>query len=215
MNLSMVSLRLRDARMNKNLSQEQLASLMNVSRATIQSYEKGKTMPKMQVLKDLAALLDCDVKWLMGEEFEGDDLKPKSIPGGMTEQLKKMHNDANMMIRREKTLDVSAPPKAMIQAWKDLELDEDYDDDGVANSGGLLEKEYLEMLKEGRRIHFFPPRLPTLDPELFWELWMTYVNEDIAHRGWAQVELVRRFPEFVRWLKLYFKRLDESESATK
>lgn len=187
---------------------------MNVSRATIQSYEKGKTIPKMQVLKDMATLLECDVNWLMGGEPGAGDSQPKSIPGGITEQLKKMHNQANMVVRRDKSTNLATTPRAVLEAWQDIDL-KDFDENGVGDIGSSLEMEYLESLKEGSRIHFVPPMLPTLDPGLFWELWETYVNEDITHKGWVQIEVTKRFPEFVKWLKLYFKKLDASENSAK
>lgn len=40
-----------------------------------------------------------------------------------------------------------------------------------------------------------------LDPDEFWSLFNEFMRERPARRGWMQIELPRRFPEFDDWLK--------------
>ena len=44
-------IQLKAARVNANLSQEEAANLLNISRATLQNYESGKTVPQWDTVK--------------------------------------------------------------------------------------------------------------------------------------------------------------------
>lgn len=56
---------LKEMRLNKNMSQAQLAMLANISLRTLQEYEQGrkdiKNAKVLTVLK-LSQILDCDIK---------------------------------------------------------------------------------------------------------------------------------------------------------
>jgi len=70
--LSDFGIRLKTTRELKGLSQHELAELTNISRTSIQNYEKGLMRPKTGVLLQLAKALDCDGFWLLGgDEFQG------------------------------------------------------------------------------------------------------------------------------------------------
>jgi Predicted transcriptional regulator len=76
---SLFPIRLKQARLKKNLTQEQLAALVKVSRASIQSYERGNTRPRSGPMAAMALALECDMKWLAGlsdfgpEKFDNMD----------------------------------------------------------------------------------------------------------------------------------------------
>lgn len=44
-------IQLKAARVNADLSQEEAAKLLNISRATLQNYESGKTVPQWDMVK--------------------------------------------------------------------------------------------------------------------------------------------------------------------
>lgn len=44
-------IQLKAARVNANLSQKEAANLLNISRATLQNYESGKTVPQWDIVK--------------------------------------------------------------------------------------------------------------------------------------------------------------------
>lgn len=57
---------LKAARINKGLTQEDLATALKVTKKTVGSWEMGKTMPKIDKIQLLCALLDCsydDIIW--------------------------------------------------------------------------------------------------------------------------------------------------------
>ena len=57
---------LKAARINKNLTQEQVAKELNVTKKTVGSWESGKTMPKLEKVEPLCDLYGVtydDIAW--------------------------------------------------------------------------------------------------------------------------------------------------------
>lgn len=57
---------LKAARINKGLTQEDVAKELNVTKKTVGSWEMGKTMPKLDKIERLCSLLGCgydDIAW--------------------------------------------------------------------------------------------------------------------------------------------------------
>lgn len=57
---------LRAARINKGLTQEEVAKALNVTKKTVGSWEMGKTMPKTDKIEHLCSLFGCsydDINW--------------------------------------------------------------------------------------------------------------------------------------------------------
>ncbi len=52
---------LKEVREKANLTQEQLANLINVDRSTITKWETGKASPRSDKLSMLAKVLDCRI----------------------------------------------------------------------------------------------------------------------------------------------------------
>lgn len=57
--------RLKDARLKKKLTQEQLGELIGVAKSTITSYEKGNSEPDMMKMSKLMASLGVDANYLL------------------------------------------------------------------------------------------------------------------------------------------------------
>lgn len=55
----MFGLRLKDLRESRGLSQQQLADKLNVSRATISSWETSRTEPNLGQIEQLAKIFNC------------------------------------------------------------------------------------------------------------------------------------------------------------
>lgn len=73
--------RLKEARIKKGLSQEQLGEQLGVSKVSICGYEKGTRTPTMQNFLDLIELLDLDVKYVLGQDVlaVSDDVEPYQV----------------------------------------------------------------------------------------------------------------------------------------
>ncbi len=56
---------LRNLRESKNLTQEQLAQLIGISRKTISAYETGRAVPSITVLKKLSRVLNVSTDILL------------------------------------------------------------------------------------------------------------------------------------------------------
>lgn len=92
MNFSEKLLTLRKA---KNLTQEQLAEKLDVSRQSISKWESGQAVPEMEKIVALSVVFDVTTDYLL-KSSEIDDLSVK------TEMLEKQQQ--NILIREQKQL---------------------------------------------------------------------------------------------------------------
>ena len=60
--------RLRELRLEKGLTQQQLANAVNVNQRTISQYERGINEPDIKTLKKLSAFFNVTVGQLVGTE---------------------------------------------------------------------------------------------------------------------------------------------------
>ncbi|HEF5705396.1 helix-turn-helix domain-containing protein [Bacillus cereus group sp. BfR-BA-01423] len=58
--------RLREVRKKKDLTQQELAEMINKDRCTISNYEIGDSKPTIYVLSDLATALGVSTDYLLG-----------------------------------------------------------------------------------------------------------------------------------------------------
>ena len=89
---------LKQARMNKGMSQEQLAVRLNVVRQTISKWEKGTSVPDAEALLHLSEVLDMPVTSLLGEA-------PAPEPAELSDvarQLAHMNELTALKMQREK-----------------------------------------------------------------------------------------------------------------
>ena len=62
------SKRLKILRMEKNLTQQQLATRLNISKGIVSAYETGTRYPSYDILIKLATLFKCTTDYLLGLE---------------------------------------------------------------------------------------------------------------------------------------------------
>lgn len=69
--------RLRDLRKEKQLTQQELGDLINVTKVSICCYEKGTRTPTLETLVELSQVFDVDVNYFLGQDHyvisENDD----------------------------------------------------------------------------------------------------------------------------------------------
>ena len=69
---NMLSKRIKRLRLEKDLTQRQLARMANTTPTSVSSYEKGQKTPSIEVLCNIANALETSVDWLCGNlEFKG------------------------------------------------------------------------------------------------------------------------------------------------
>ena len=60
--------RIKEARIKKNMTQEDLGKLLNVSKVSICGYEKGTRTPTMENFLDLIEILDLEPDYVLGRD---------------------------------------------------------------------------------------------------------------------------------------------------
>lgn len=69
MNLDIFSQRLKEARIQKGLTQKQLSEKVNISATTLTNYETGKSkIPSADTLLSLSNALEVSIDWLLGNK---------------------------------------------------------------------------------------------------------------------------------------------------
>ena len=58
--------RLKELRLEKNVSQLEVAKMLNMSKMAISQWEKGNSEPSIEQLKILAAYFDVSIDYLVG-----------------------------------------------------------------------------------------------------------------------------------------------------
>lgn len=99
-------MRLKSLRMQKGLSQKQLAEIANLNRVQYNRYEKGETMPSTETISKIADVLEVSVDYLLeGKEedaaianFEDKDLlqlfsEVEKMPNGDKTYIKQVLTD--------------------------------------------------------------------------------------------------------------------------
>ena len=90
---------LRETRMRKGYTQEELAIKLNVVRQTVSKWEKGLSVPDADVLCKIADVLDTDVSTLLGEEIVEETDK-----SAVAQQLAKISEQLAMKNQRSKKI---------------------------------------------------------------------------------------------------------------
>ena len=71
----MLGKRLRELRISKNLSQQRLGDLVNVTKVSICCYELSRRTPNLETLKDLANVFNVSIDYLVGNDVQVDVIK--------------------------------------------------------------------------------------------------------------------------------------------
>lgn len=65
--------RLSEQRMLKNLSQKEVADIINVSPSIVSNYERSERVPSLEILVSLARLYQCSTDYLLGFQTAESD----------------------------------------------------------------------------------------------------------------------------------------------
>ena len=71
--------KLKDARVANGFSQQQMADLLHIERATYAAYEKGKTEPSYSIGIKISQILKVDDTWLLFDEPVNYVLRSESV----------------------------------------------------------------------------------------------------------------------------------------
>ena len=79
--------RLSEQRMLKNLSQKEVADIINVSPSIVSNYERSERVPSLEILVSLARLYQCSTDYLLGFQTAESD---NTLDVSMLSREKKM-----------------------------------------------------------------------------------------------------------------------------
>ena len=65
-------MRLKELRIKNNLTQQQIAEILQITQFTYSNYEKEKTQPDIEILKKLADYYKVSLDYLLEHETEGN-----------------------------------------------------------------------------------------------------------------------------------------------
>lgn len=67
-------------RKNKNITQEQLAQMLNITDKAISKWENGRCMPDISLLKNLSSILEVSISELLsGEKLQNSENKSEEL----------------------------------------------------------------------------------------------------------------------------------------
>lgn len=98
--------RIKEARKNKGLSQQQLGDLLGVSKVSVCGYETGTRIPTMENFLQLVEILDLTPDYILGRDIDviAEDTEPYTIKLSKQDieiinELKKYNELYNMLIK--------------------------------------------------------------------------------------------------------------------
>lgn len=93
-NVSLLAMRLRNARQLRDLTLDELAGKVGLNKSTIQRYEKGRIQnPKQPVVRALATALDVNYAWLCGQS---ETIEPVDGDAEITRYLELLEKSPEM-----------------------------------------------------------------------------------------------------------------------
>lgn len=79
--------RLKEVRLSKGYSQQELADFLGTSKQVISRYETGHRTPKITIAAEYARKLNVDLNWFLGGHVDSPDpqIKETSLPEGLSD----------------------------------------------------------------------------------------------------------------------------------
>ena len=111
--------RLKELRLEKELTQRALAKVLNVSPNCICEWEKGRSEPSIESLKILASCLECTIDYLLGFS---DDIGSVSMARHTVNQS--LNDEEVELLRTMRTLSKSLQERAKVYIRKLSELND-------------------------------------------------------------------------------------------
>ena len=94
--MTIFSERLKELRLNKQLTQKSLSNMLNISQGAYANWENGKREPNFELLLELAKILNVSADYLLGIEnntptSQKDELERRSFE--IYDKIEKFHNE--------------------------------------------------------------------------------------------------------------------------
>lgn len=113
----MLSKRLKAARLNKKLTQQELATRLKTTKGTISNYENGHSTPSNDMLKELSLVLEVSTDYLLGVS-ELSNTTPSNVNDDEQEMLEFFKNPELNLFFKEMKQAPEAQLEEMRQIWE-------------------------------------------------------------------------------------------------
>ncbi|MBQ9713705.1 MAG: helix-turn-helix domain-containing protein [Clostridia bacterium] len=110
---------LKNLRLDKNLTQYELAKHLNIGQATIAGYESGAREPRIGILVEYANFFECSVDYLIGRE---DDFGNILIPPIKEKAVQSISSDENRLLKIYR--DLNAKNRIHVISYAEIRLEE-------------------------------------------------------------------------------------------
>lgn len=130
--------RLKEARSDKGLTQEDVGSKFGLTKSSIQRYEAGIMAPKLPVAKAIAELLDVNPQWLLGEDVP-KHIEPKPRKLSNILEIGKRTFPLFSGIACGEPIEMNGEIETYVSATTELEADFVLRAIGVSMEPGILE----------------------------------------------------------------------------
>lgn len=146
--------RLKAARYKSNLSQKELAQLIDMTAASLSAYETGVKVPSLQVLVSIAKILNVSLDWLCGLIDEQSDSKMVTYWDvcNCIMRIGDRLGDGNFLIRKYTSRDVNEDTPAIIMLSSTINnFLCDYQRMRTLLSEKTIDEELFELWREKRK----------------------------------------------------------------
>ena len=116
----MFSIRLKELRMNKGLSQRELASIFKVSTGTVGNWEVGTREPDYTTLMKLANFFNVSVDYLLGREDITPEERAAGASGTKTVKITPLEDELLYLFREVGAKRGEAAQRALIELMEKM-----------------------------------------------------------------------------------------------
>lgn len=92
--------RLKEERLRKKLTQEQLAAILEIDRTSISKYETGRQIPELNVLNLISDLFNVSLDYITGRSDERNVVVIKSPPSELLQEAEGLSDESKKELEK-------------------------------------------------------------------------------------------------------------------
>lgn len=125
--------RLKFARKENKLTQQQVAELLGVDRSTYAYYELGVSNPSIESLIEMSVIFNVDIKWLIGADRQDDELSsPEAdyilMKAVREKQITDLSKDERQLVALYRLAGIYGKREELVDAVRQFTIEKDDDE---------------------------------------------------------------------------------------